>query len=118
MLKQQDPNPLWRSSLLKMEGHFGAGIGSVFRLYRWFFIMNLYIAATWGIFVIAPVLAQEYYGTEVPTIDTVRQAIPMNMSALKQLASAGQTAIQSSYDQLFHSDAPVRLALRCDTMRC
>lgn len=118
MLKQQDPNPLWRSSLLKMEGHFGAGIGSVFRLYRWFFVMNLYIAATWGIFVIAPVLAQEYYGTEVPTIDTVRQSIPMNMSALKQLASAGQTAIQSSYDQLFHADAPVRLALRCDTMRC
>ena len=54
--KQQDPNPLWRHSLLTMEGHFGTGIGSVFRLYRWFFIMNLYIAATWLLFVILPVL--------------------------------------------------------------
>ena len=28
-LIQQDPNPLWRNSLIKMEGHFGTGIGSV-----------------------------------------------------------------------------------------
>eukprot|EP01043_Picozoa_sp_COSAG02_P061775 COSAG02_NODE_8368_length_2596_cov_11.117741_1_plen_519_part_10 len=78
VLEQQDPNPLWRRSLLTMEGSFGAGVGSVFRLYRWFFVMNLYIAGTWGLFVMFPVLAVEYLGMQVPTDDVITQINPFN----------------------------------------
>eukprot|EP01046_Picozoa_sp_COSAG06_P006694 COSAG06_NODE_317_length_17666_cov_51.304548_4_plen_1387_part_00 len=78
MLKQQDPNPLWRRSLLNMEGSFGAGIGAVFRLYRWFFVMNLYIAGTWLVFVMLPVLAVEYGGMKVPSDDIITTINPFN----------------------------------------
>ena len=76
LMKQQDPNPLWRTSLSRMEGSFGQGIGSVFRLYRWFFVMNLYIAAAWLAFVMAPVLLLEYWGMVLPSTE-----IPFNSTS-------------------------------------
>eukprot|EP01043_Picozoa_sp_COSAG02_P046539 COSAG02_NODE_4362_length_5449_cov_17.248785_3_plen_1233_part_01 len=86
-LEQQDPNPLWRRSLVTMEGSFGAGVGSVFRLYRWFFVMNLYIAGTWGLFVMLPVLAVEYGGMKVPTDEAITLLNPFNATYASQWAS-------------------------------
>jgi hypothetical protein len=127
LMKQQDPNPLWRGSLLKMEGAFGAGIGSVFKLYRWFFIMNLYIAATWGVWVIFPVLAQEYYGMEMPTVETLAAYVPTNYTEMLALGNAAKEALMSgSSPDEYASSANVTLAMDqaklaavgCDVAKC
>jgi hypothetical protein len=46
------PIGLWNGYLKFVESRFGAGIASYFSLYRWMFLLNVFFALLWGVFVI------------------------------------------------------------------
>ncbi|KAK5640704.1 hypothetical protein RI129_009251 [Pyrocoelia pectoralis] len=54
---------LWYSSLKQIEGHFGSGVATYFKYFRWMFIMNFLISIVALLFVVFPQLLFENFTT-------------------------------------------------------
>ena len=53
--------PLWLNSVRFIESRFGIGIASYFWLFRWIFIMNLFLGILWAAAIIIPGAAVQDY---------------------------------------------------------
>eukprot|EP00764_Aduncisulcus_paluster_P006149 gnl/Carplike_NY0171/2092_a2816_686.p1 GENE.gnl/Carplike_NY0171/2092_a2816_686~~gnl/Carplike_NY0171/2092_a2816_686.p1 ORF type:complete len:881 (-),score=190.64 gnl/Carplike_NY0171/2092_a2816_686:250-2892(-) len=54
--RTSDVNPLWRDSIRKIRGRFGAGEGALFEFIRWLFELNLLITILFVAFVSIPAI--------------------------------------------------------------
>lgn len=45
---------LWYSTLKKIEGHFGSGISSYFKFFRWIFLLDFFITIPALCFIVVP----------------------------------------------------------------
>lgn len=61
---------LWYSPLKKIEGNFGTGVASYFKLLRWLFLLNAIIAIIAFSFIVIPVLVSGE-GTHQPANSTI-----------------------------------------------
>ncbi|KAB0793664.1 hypothetical protein PPYR_13284 [Photinus pyralis] len=58
---------LWYSSLKEIEGHFGSGVATYFKYFRWMFIMNCLIMLVALVFVVIPQLLYENFEVTTST---------------------------------------------------
>ena len=112
---------IWSSHLRNIESRFGTGIGSYFILYRWTFVMNLFLASIWIAFVMiigyVQMLQNNGYGVElfwrahqsdgywnIPNLDLMSNATsklppkhPLDYGILIQEFLSGKGSFQRSF---------------------